>query len=405
MRRLVSAQFLAEAADGAVSAALPLYVLAETDSPVLMATATSLQMIGGGIGGLIGGVLADRHDRQLVLRRTFLVRAALLVVALLAPQLGVVVVCAVLARACGQVDNPSFDSLMPSLATDGDIQQVMSLRRFVQSVSIILGPAIGALAAWVLGEQRAFGVAAAMFVGGALIHRLIHGLDTGVTQRRTEQGDHGWLQMVRSTAIVVTTPFVRRLTAYWVGSMITVALTMAAAVVWYEDTLGTPFWYGLALSAWGIGTAAGTLIFGGRRFTMPIGRILLLATPVYAACCAVSVAVEQPWVLALAWLAWGLAFGPEIVAGDPQFVAHLPAAQLGRAYAGLGVALMFGLAVGYGLAGPLLAQFGPRTTMLLTAGLVLAVGCIWLVPVRSPAVATAGGGVEFVAEDREAVAR
>lgn len=380
LRRVVGAQFLAEAADGVVSAALPLYVYAETGSAVLMTTAASLQMIGGAVGGLAGGVLADRYDRQVVLRRTFLLRAVLLAAAFLVGPVGAVVSLAVLARALGQVDNPSFDSLMPALATEGDVQQVMALRRFVQSVSIILGPAIGALATVLIGGQRTLGVAAAMFVIAAVIHLTIRGIDRGLAERRAAHGHERWTRMVRSTTIIFTTPYVRRMVAYWFGSIVTVAMAMGAAVVWFEDDIGRPEWYGLSLSAWGIGSALGALLFGGRRFRLSFGRITLYAAPVYAVWCALPVAAELFWLLPLAWLLWGISFGPEVVTGDPEFVARLPRAQLGRAYAGLGVVLMLGMAAGYAITGPLLDAFGARTTTLIAAAATLAVGLVWLLP-------------------------
>ena len=59
----------------------------------------------------------------------------------------------VLARAGGQLDNPSFDAMVPEHA-DGDLQQVLALRRFVQAISYTIGPAVGAFAVTVLGPRQ-----------------------------------------------------------------------------------------------------------------------------------------------------------------------------------------------------------------------------------------------------------
>ena len=52
------------------------------------------------------------------------------------------------------------------------------------------------------------------------------------------------------------------------------------------------YWYGLAVSAYGIGAAVGTLIAGGHTFRWPLPRILLVATPCYAFTAVLGVLAE-----------------------------------------------------------------------------------------------------------------
>lgn len=365
-----------------VTVALPLYVLSRTDSAIAMSLTFTAQMLGGALLGIVGGVLADRFDRQRVLKASFLIRALLLVAAWLVSPVAAVVVLGVSARALGQLDNPSFDALIPDQVVD-DLQQVLSLRRFIQSVSIIVGPAVGALTVWVIGEQPTLAVAAALFVAAICIHLTLPSLDHGVERRRHEHRESSWLELASGMAVVTTTPFVRRLVLYWFLSMATVSMAMASAAVWFEEALAAGgYWYGLSVSAYGIGTAAATLVFGRRHFTMSLPAVLLMAAPAYAATCAVCVIADVPWLFPIGWLLWGLAFGPEIVRGEPEFVHRIDASSLGRAYAGLGVAITLGMAVGYAIAGPLLDQYGARTTTYLTALAILAIGTMWIGPAR-----------------------
>lgn len=393
MRRLVGAQFLAESADGMVTVALPLYVLAATGSALAMSLTAMVQMLGGAVAGVIGGVLADRFDRQRVLRLSFATRAVLLVAAWLAGPVALVVVLGVSARVLGQLDNPSFDALVPGQA-EGDLQQVLSLRRFIQSVSIIVGPAFGALAVWLVGEQATLGLASVLFVGAIAIHARLHGLDTDLAARRASNHDSNWVDLARGLSIVATTPYVRRIVVWWMASMAMVALAMAAAAVWFDETLQAgDYWYGLSVSAYGIGAAVGTLLAGGHQFSWPLPRILLVATPFYAATCALGVLAETPWLMPIGWLLWGIALGPEIVRAETEFVERIAPGSLGRAYAGVGVALTLGLAAGYAIAGPLLEHFGARTTTLVTAGGILVVATIWIGPARHPPAPPAMAGV------------
>ena len=83
-------------------------------------------MLGGALLGVVGGVLADRFDRQTVLKASFLIRALLLVVAWLVSPVAAVVVLGVSARALGQLDNPSFDALIPDQVVVGSFRACRS---------------------------------------------------------------------------------------------------------------------------------------------------------------------------------------------------------------------------------------------------------------------------------------
>lgn len=365
-----------------VTVALPLYVLAATGSPLAMSLTAMTQMLGGAVAGVVGGVLADRFDRQRVLRLSFSARAVLLVAGWLATPVGLVVVLGVAARVLGQLDNPSFDALVPGRA-EGDLQQVLSLRRFIQSVSIIVGPALGALGVWLVGEQPTLGVAAACFGGALLMHVGLRDLDTDLAERRREHHDSNWLELVRGLSIVATTPFVRRIVVWWAISMATVATAMAAAAVWFDDALQSgSYWYGLSISAYGVGAAMATLVAGGHEFRWGLPRILVVAAPCYALTAALGVVAHVPWLMPIGWLMWGIALGPEIVRAETEFVERIAPQQRGRAYAGMGVALTVGSAAGYGIAGPLLDRFGARTTTFVTAVAILGTAMLWVGPAR-----------------------
>src|SRR5215217_1580310 len=133
-RRMVTAQFVSELGDGITTVALPLYVYARTASPLATSLTFMAELLAGVVLGVVGGVLADAFDRQRVLIASYLIRALLLVAAVAAGPLWLAIVLGVLARAGGQLDNPSFDAMVPEHA-ENDLQQVLALRRFVQAIS------------------------------------------------------------------------------------------------------------------------------------------------------------------------------------------------------------------------------------------------------------------------------
>ncbi len=379
---MVSAQFLAEAGDGIVTIALPLYVFARTNS----ATATSLtftaEMLAGAVLGVVGGVAADRFNRQRVLVLSFALRAVLLIACSLAGPLWLTITLGVAARSLGQLDNPSFDALVPGLAED-DMQQVLAVRRFIQSVSIVIGPAFGALAVWAVGPQRTIALAAIPLAMAMVIHLGIRGIDSSRDSRQAHESTAGVVELIGGMTIVLRTPVVRRMVAYWSASVACVAVAMTAAIIWLNQDLDAgDYWFGLSVSGYGIGAATGLVFVGGRSFTSPMPQIMLRSAPFYALSCGLGVLFDVPWMMAIGWLMWGISMGPEMVRGEPEFVARIEPELRGRAFAGVGVANTCGAALGYAVAGPLLERFDARSVTLGTAGFILAIGAMWIVPAR-----------------------
>ena len=200
-------------------------------------------------------------------------------------------------------------------------------------------------------------------------------------------------------AAILRTPGVRRLIPYNGFVMATVGLLAAAAVIFYERDLDVPeYWYGLAISAFGLGSAGGLAIAGRYQYRWPLPRIIVVATPFYALACAIGGTVDQPAVLAVSWFIWGLLLGPEFVVSETFLINRIADAERGRAFAGVGVANSLGMAVGSLAAAPLLDAFSARSVILGTGVFVLALALMWIGPAlqgdRWPDGDPAGGSSE-----------
>ena len=381
---MVTAQFLAETGDGISLVALPLYVWERTESELWTSMTFAAEMGFGAIGAVIGGVLADTFDRQRVLLTSYLVRAALLVLAFAVDPLLAAVAFGVVARAGGQADNPAFDALIPNQA-DGDLQQLLALRRLIQGVSFTVGPAVGALIIAAIGPRPGLAVNAATFAVAFVVLGSVRGLDAGSVARRAEKagqtvGD-ALRDLAAGTRTILRSPGMTLVVVYMAYVMATVGLLMAAAVVWFERDLDVGgYWFGLSVAGFGIGTIGGLAWAGSRRFTWSLPRVLVVAAPIYAVTCGISAAVEQPWILPIGWFLWGMALGPEFVLTELFIVASVPESGRGRAYAAIGIATTIGQAIGYVVSGPLLEAFDARWVILGTSAAVLAQIVIWLRP-------------------------
>lgn len=384
LRRLVTAQFLAEMGDGVSLVALPLYVWARTGSEIWTSLTFAAELGLGVVLAVVGGVLADAFDRQKVLLVSYLVRAALLALAFAVDPLLAAVAFGVSARALGMADNPSFDALIPSLA-EGDLQQVVALRRLIQAVSITIGPAIGALAVWLIGARTSLLVNAVAFVLAFVVLIGVREADAEYADRRRHIDGLPLGQAVgdllTGMAVVARTPGVRRLFPHLTLVMGTVGCLMASAVVFYERELeAAEYWYGLAIGAYGVGSALGLGIAGSLDIRSPLPRIIAVATPFYAVACAIGGAVEWPAVLALSWFLWGVLLGPEMVVSETFFLSRIAERHRGRAFASLNVANSLGMALGSLAAAPLLAAYSSRAVILGTGVVVFAGVLIWIRP-------------------------
>ena len=298
---MVTAQFVSELGDGITTVALPLYVYARTSSPLATSLTFMAELLAGVVLGVVGGMLADSFDRRRVLLWSYLIRAALLIAAVAVEPLWLVIVFGVLARAGGQLDNPSFDAMVPEHA-DGDLQQVLALRRLVQSISYTIGPAVGALAVTVVGPRRALLLNSVTFVVAVLLLSGLRGLDRSVAERQAAHAGQGLRErldsMLDGVRVLLGTRLVRRLILYWTIVMATVAVVMAAAIIWFEEDLGVAdAWYGISVAAYGIGATLGLGWAGGRRFRLSLATILVISAPIYAASCVMGVVALEPWLL------------------------------------------------------------------------------------------------------------
>lgn len=383
-RRMVTAQFVAETGDGISLVALPLYVWARTESEVWTSLTFGIELALGVVLAIMGGLLADIFNRQRVLLVSYVIRSVLLVAAFVIDPLLFAVGAGVLARALGNADNPSFDALIPDQA-EGDLQQVVAIRRLVQAASITIGPAVGALIVAVVGPRPALLLNAVLFGLAFVVLAGISGLDHKAPERlRGFEGvplSKAAKDLAAGMRTVLRTPGVRRLLLHTTFALAAVGLVIASALVFYERDLGVDsYWFGLAIGGYGIGSACGLALSGSHSFSLPLPRIILLATPMYAIACAAGAAVEWPALMPISWFVWGLAFGPEMVVSEIFLVGQIPEDQRGRAFAGMGVATALGMAAGSFLAAPLLHMFSARQVIAGTGAAILIGSLLWVRP-------------------------
>ncbi len=377
LKRLVGAFFLIELGDGIVGIVVPIAVFEATGSAVLTGLTFAVTRGIGIVARPVGGVLADRVERIGILRWTVAMRIVSVVVAVATlptrPALGLAAV--LVGALIGSFDNPATEAAIRVLARHA-LQEVATVRRIAINFSYLVGPAVGGVAISVGDSRAALIGALAVFAAGMA---LMAGLRSEVGDRpaapmggavRTALGEAaaGFSHLRRSSDLRVVSA-AALVNGLFVSALITTAVVYLARLPGSPDGA-----FGLAVAGYSTGAVLGLLVAGTIEWQVPLRVLLWRSMVVYGLVCLASVGLPRWEVLALGWLAWGIAFGPEEIVSDVVTVQRSPDHLLGRTYAGLGVLEMGGDAVGAMLGG-LAAQFiDPRTV-------IIAVGLTYLGPI------------------------
>ena len=178
-RSLLTAAWISNVGDGISLAAGPLLIASQTRQPLFVALGALLQRLPWLLFGLHAGVVADRHDRRLIVVTADLLRAGVLAVLSLAIFLDSVNVAVVLVAmfTLGTTEvfsDVTTSTLMPMLVEPGDLG-VANARLIFGSITAnqLAGPPIGA-ALFAAGRAFPF-VSQATFValGAMLVSRIV----------------------------------------------------------------------------------------------------------------------------------------------------------------------------------------------------------------------------------------
>jgi MFS family permease len=254
--------------------AAPYQVKVLTDSPIAVGAIGIVELVPTVVFGLLGGAIADVHDRRRVLLLTEV--AALLCSALLAgnallpsPSLLLVYLAAAGAASAAALHRPSAEAMLARLIPAEHQAAAASLLGLQGTVGQIVGPALGGVLA-VLDLPLAYGVDVATFVVSVLLLSRVRPM------RAASEGAR-----VRLADIAVGIRYAagrRDLLGTYLIDIAAMAFAMPQALFpFLADRLGAPQGLGLLYSASAIGSAAVTLTGGWMPRVKRHGRMIVLA--------------------------------------------------------------------------------------------------------------------------------
>jgi MFS family permease len=380
-RLLFAALAISLTGDGIWLVAIAFQVIEIGGGPVqlsLVAGAFSVGLLGF---LLIGGIVADRLPRRSVMLAADLVRAVIVGVVGTLALIGSIELweLAVAGLAVGAAEAffiPCYTGLLPRLLPEEELLAANGLEGTLRPLAeFAAGPALGGIAVALLSPGSAIIVDAATFLVSALC----------LTGIRT----HGKADREPLVAGGVATAvadlreggrYVRR--TPWLWSTLTFALIAVLFLIGPIDVLipfavrdrlgGGAGEYGLLLTAFGIGAAAGALGISSRALPRRYLSVMLLVWGIGALPIAAIGLANQLWVMAAGMVVVGVTAGIGDVIWGTLLQRRVPDELRGRVSSLDFFVSLALLPVSIALAGPAADAFG-ITTVFIVAGLVPAI--------------------------------
>lgn len=306
--------WISNVGDGISLAAGPLLVASQTRQPLLVASAALLQRLPWLLFGLHAGVVADRHDRRLIVIAADLLRSAVLVVlavAIFAGSVNVaVVLIAMFTLGTAEVfSDVTTSTLMPMVVEPEDLG-VANARLMFGNITAnqLAGPPIGA-ALFAAGRALPF-VSQATFVAlGALLVTRVALPASG----RARSAAPGRQQIAEGVRWLWTHAPVRTLTITIVSFNVTFGAAWSVLVLYSSERLGLgDIGFGVLSAMSALGGVVGSWSYGRieRKVSLPdimrIGLVIETLTHLTLAMTTIpAVAMMTLFVFGIHASVWG----------------------------------------------------------------------------------------------------
>jgi MFS family permease len=359
-RWLLSSSWVSNLGDGIAVAAGPLLVAAQTGDPLLVALAGLLQRLPWLVFGLYAGVIADRHDRRLIVVVVNVARALVLVVlafsiATDAVSVGIVLAAMFLLGTAETFADITTGTLLPMMVESRDLG-VANARINVGLITLnqLVGPPLGAFlfAAGMVWPSIAQAITCA---GGAV---LMSRIAVGVVER-TGETSHLRAEMVEGVRWLWHHPPIRTLTLTVVFFNVTFGAAISVLVLYAERRLDAgAVAYGLLATATAVGGVIGSTAYGWLERNVGMANIMR-AGLVIETLTHLTLAITQSLAVALAiFVVFGVheaAWGTTVTTVRQRSVPPELQGRIGGVYM---VGLQGGLVVGAAIGGVLAQIWG-----------------------------------------------
>ncbi|MFJ8791768.1 MFS transporter [Streptomyces sp. NPDC102462] len=375
-RRLAAGRLLVYFANAMAPVALAFAVLDTTGSTTDLGLVVGARSLANVALLLVGGVVADRVRRTLVLQGSALaasaVQAAIAASVLLgAASIPLLMLLSVLNGALAAISLPASAALTPQTVASELIRPANAVLRMGINLGAIAGASLAGVVAAALGPGWGLAGNAVAFSGAAVcfLGVTVPGADgkaaPGERVRPVRELREGWREFTARRWVWLVVLQFMVVNAVIAGGVQVLGPGIA------DDTFGRGLW-GAVLAA----QMAGALVGGVLAARSRVRHALLLGVALTAMeAVPLMILAEAPHALLLgvAMFASGLALEQFGVAWDVSLQENIPHDRLARVYAYDALGSFVALPLGEMTAGPLAHRLGTGTTLLAGAALVAAV--------------------------------
>ncbi|MGI8701023.1 MAG: MFS transporter [Nocardioidaceae bacterium] len=325
---------------------------------------------------LVGGVVADRLSRSLVMQVSHLASGltqGLVAVLLLSghAELWMIVVLEALNGTASAFTFPAMQGVVPLVVPRSHIQQANAMLGFTRSGLAVLGPTIGALIVVTVGSGWAIAVDAATFTVAAFCMSRLRlpkaALGDGASASMVRELKEGWTSFTSMTWVWVVVVSFGISNAIYAGAFLTLGPAIA------KDTIGVDGW-GYLLSSEAVGLLLMTLVLMKVRLRFPIRAGMLGVTMLAGPMLLLG---AHPTLLPLLALGFLAGCGVEVFSIGWQTALHenIPNDVLARVSSYDALGSFVAIPVGQLAFGPLARVFD-EGSLVVTSSLVFAVVCL-----------------------------
>ena len=380
-RYLVSGLTASGIGDWLYSVALLVWVYNETDSAALVGVASIFRILPTALFGALAGELAGRHNRRLVMMGSDLSRAAcMFALALIAGLSGPVVVglaVVFLSTTLGTPYFPAVQATVPSLVREDELAPANAMISSIETISIVVGPAIGGLLLAFGSEEPAFIINGLTFVLSAGLVGRIRSTEVAKVEETSEPllkrlgAGVNAIRRSGDVSLLIGIEFANTIT--W-GQLMVILVLVAEDHLGTGDQ-GTAFLY----AAMGLGGLGGAL-FASRAAEYPrLGWTILATVAGFGLPLAAIAAVDQPAPAYALVAASGLSIIVLVVVTNTMLQRLLPLDMMARVFGVVDSLDVTGMLIG-SLSVPLLVElFGLETTLVI-GGLIPPLAALALLP-------------------------
>lgn len=358
VRVIATARAISTIGGAAAWAALNLAIYAETGSELWLAATMFLTFGVAGLAGPFGGALSDRFDRRKVMICSDLAAGLLFFLMVFTDRPSWLIALAFFSSIAEVPLWSASAAAVPNLVPAERIPWANSLVQLGHNAGIMVGPAIGGVLFDTVGAKAVFAINAVSFVISAW---LVSRTDGRFADERTAEDIAEHAGVSAGFTFLWNDRVLRYITLAWVIVVVGLAMMLTADVPLAAlfDPSGTGLAYGLMIGGWGAGSVVGSLM--GRKVTRAMeGNVLVFGTLVFTWMLAAIAFSPIFWPIVAALFISGAVESFVSVAEHGVTQRRTPDAVRSRVFAAAEAMISIPFALGFLLAGPVIAAFGPR---------------------------------------------